>query len=495
MTERKKFKQRVRERMRRTGESYAAARRHVEVERPQRGATLTVRAIDARGAPVEGALVRALPGHARTMEPLDAVFEPPFAAPLRTGADGRARFEGLDPGACSVVARRGFEGASGHARVEERGESELTLRLAPLGVGHARLRLVEAEDGAPVQGLEDLRVALLEPAETARSLCLHAGRLADGGRLDAERGEALLLDLRPGRTVVTVWDPRHAVTRVELAVVEGEVAEAVVPLRRAATQRVRIDGHRPLAAGTLFVERPGAPRVGVAETYELSEGGGVVTIGGVLPGDRLSLSAEHVPGHAPVTLDLRVGDAPEVTLRLDDEGPVLRVVDAAGAPVRGAWAWGDPVDGGPRRAGPVDGEGRVRLHGARVTRVGARAEGHLERELAVELGPGDALELTLEPTPAVAPARLDGRVVDASGAPLVGVQVSAWPEQGGLHVQDVTRRDGRFSLRELPAGTPLTVEARRVDLVAAQRSLTLAPGEGRELAFALAGILEETSST
>lgn len=149
-----------------------------------------------------------------------------------------------------------------------------------------------------------------------------------------------------------------------------------------------------------------------------------------------------------------------------------RVVDASGSPVAGAL-----VEIGPRgefivdlpnglrgsAASPVpiatDAEGRFEYPGdlppgAQPVHATARGYPVLEREVEVVAGSAVALELALE-----RPASIEGRVVDAQGAPVAGARVIAAEEVGGgwfFHAfpppEAKTDGEGRFRLGWIAPG-------------------------------------------
>ncbi|MEM7310125.1 MAG: sigma-70 family RNA polymerase sigma factor [Planctomycetota bacterium] len=159
-------------------------------------------------------------------------------------------------------------------------------------------------------------------------------------------------------------------------------------------------------------------------------------------------------GYEPCTLDLGgSGDELRVVLRRTSfEPPLVRglVVDAAGEPVPDA-----RVAGGGRVtvAGP---DGRFALAAGGVSELWAFAAGSGAAHAASGAGWPDPLVLALEP----APRRIAGRVVDAAGRPLAGVEV--WIDDptvlrpghmwgaAGEQVETVGRRREEAAIGELP---------------------------------------------
>jgi hypothetical protein len=91
----------------------------------------------------------------------------------------------------------------------------------------------------------------------------------------------------------------------------------------------------------------------------------------------------------------------------------------------------------------------------------------------ISLSPGADARLEIPVHPGIA---LTGRIVDATGAPLAGVGVSIRP-----FVNTRTLSDGRFTFRDLPAGEHALDLYRGDGMAKASRTVTLVPGQPRDL--------------
>jgi hypothetical protein len=111
----------------------------------------------------------------------------------------------------------------------------------------------------------------------------------------------------------------------------------------------------------------------------------------------------------------------------------------------------------PFQLGRTDSQGLVVLHGIRPGRatVSARKNRGRPGELVgdvkeIELNDGKETDVAIKMRSKGGPAAVTGSVSDSSGAPVyAGVEINC----GDIRRMAVTKRDGRFELRDLPAGT------------------------------------------
>ena len=226
---------------------------------------------------------------------------------------------------------------------------------------------------------------------------------------------------------------------------------------------------------------------------------------------RFELVAKREPGRVSTSaleyedlfsLSVRATDASTGGLGGDDELLLVtarhrplsgRVVDEFGAPMRGATVGLELPEGFLSRFDAVldaaddrtwrvetDEDGAFELERAPVVleaRLTAKRDGYVDASLLPPLGPGHWLELVLR-RPEASEDTLEGRVLDAAGAPVAGALVSL----GGLCA--TTAADGTFRLgREDGDETGGTADA--FDLVAVKKGYL--PGRARALSDAETG--------
>ena len=128
-----------------------------------------------------------------------------------------------------------------------------------------------------------------------------------------------------------------------------------------------------------------------------------------------------------------------------------KVSDPQGAPVPGALVWSEGSPAIPCARTGADGAFQIRLPASGGARLRAVAAGYLPTDPREPPPPGAPLALKLAPAGTIA-----GRVVDAAGRPLAGVQVGAlpvrWTEGSPRYATARSREDGRFRLSQLAPG-------------------------------------------
>ncbi len=426
------------------------------------GAGLQVKVTDPRGQPVAGAWVRL-----ETPRPVSRSTDPWQLPPRRvafTDANGTATLPRASEESLTVWAA-----APGFLVAQQKGVrgGSAALRLA---AGPARQLAVRDPQGKPVPG------AFVQWAESGAL----AGRTAESGRLDLAV-PATGVDLR-----IETEDGRRLSYRLRPAKPE-EKGPAVAVLRPAAPASGRVVSARngrpvPGALAWLNVDASQVVRAGTDGTFRfphLPEEAGVVFA--TAPGF-LGASGPTSGGRVP-------------TLRLE---PRLRiagvVVDEAGRPVAGARLRATFLNGSRVSAGVASSGGSARSDPSgrfllRSLAAGAIYELRTEREgfapARQELPPHQAGA----PVPELRIVLRAGRtafgvVIDSGRRPVAGAQAALQPaapanptaRMRALRAKPErysglpTDADGRFELKDLPAGTfdlvvrgrgfaPLTVPA------------------------------------
>lgn len=206
---------------------------------------------------------------------------------------------------------------------------------------------------------------------------------------------------------------------------------------------------------------------------------------------RANLEDEESDSTAHAVLEGVDAGGPEVVLEL--KGPIAfagRVVDDVGEPVTSFRIDVESVDeGGPEeRQGFEDDDGRFRFArvGPGAWEVRVRADGHHHPEPAELVLPGSGEELLLT---VQRRARITGRVVSATGAPVAGASVrgetgggrggwGGWGGQSGPRAE--SDAEGAFALEEVAPG-PLSVVARMEGWADSEaQTFELVPGDLRE---------------
>ncbi len=459
MTRQKHFKQRVRERMRKTGETYAQAREALEAEREAAGAPRPRGPIsgvvrDAAGAPVAGAGVQLARRYRWEPDPAEEVMGWGWSSRSAVETDAAGAFELPAPEPKGLLEVGLVVVAPGRAALVRRLPADqrarpLDLRL-PAGPGQVvRGRVVEAATGAALPGLvvglslDGLALAGLVdgqgPAEPAAEVPFGGGvevvTDADG------RFQADGLPAFGGGQVVVERQARWARARVDLPA--GRPCLVELRLEPSATLVVRVvdDRGRPVV-GARVDAWPGSvgggrmwhegPRTGADGTCRLARDAGDHAVGVVAPApgpwsvDAPDLLERVVlTTGAERTLELRLaarpGGAVECRVRWSGSGEAAAGVEvdlsAAGA---GNWL--------AARRVTTAADGRARFEGLQPGRYHLQASGSASAPplATVEVGAAPvAVELEV-----LAPRALRVRVVDPAGRPVPGASVRCHAEDG-----------------------------------------------------------------
>jgi len=420
------------------------------------GVVISGTVLAAGGQPLAGATVGLAPvmddygGYTFRLGPGRIWAEPVME--VTTGADGRY--------ALAAAAGRRWRVIVGHPdhapntrRLEPlAADRELApVRLAP---GRVIEILVLGPGGAPVTGARVMGHSADTVAEEPWPTSWSAASTDASGRARLQ-----VEDMAPWRFEVVADGLPPVVTEHD-----GDgVAEIRLEQASRLDLALRLASGKPAAEAVVF-------RPGMGVPLAAADGSGRATLFG-RPGTALLVRALTAGGDAvetEVELPLGAGTLERRTLEL--ETPTLIAIDVnsaqGGNPVAGAVAWGsdDLVVHG-------DAGGRVVLTvpaTATSTSLNVVAPGHLpysEERLPMDVLGGDVFSVTLEPA-----ARFGGRVVNAAGEPLEGVEVEVGPRAGPTVHRfrrpepqrlAVTGRDGEYSLGPLATGEPLTLVARK----------------------------------
>jgi len=442
---------------------------------------------DAVGRGVEGARVRAR----RLRADIGAAD-----AEAVTGADGRYRLSSVEPGRVSLRAARAGAGAGPSilAVVEEGLTTRADFTLEETGTLEGTVRTAA---GQP-------------PAEPIRAVVM-GGQSSPGGGPGGGTGRG------PGRAMELVAVDPAGHFQIELPAGPWQVTaaglggggpravSAGVEVRAGAVVRVDLQleeeapGEAPATLSVEVLEPGGAPspfaevitqRAGVRRprVFPADELGRLVLplAGGEIGQSPLSVGARNGGRTAP--LALVPPGTPEVAIQLAPGGLLRGQVTSGGAPLPGSTLELSPGDE-PQLAGA--GGLERELAGAafsfsdlapgtwlltattpdgRTGRATATVAAGAETTLAVEVAPG---------------ASVNGRVVDAQGAPQAGASVSAGDRDTGA---EVTGRDGRFRIEGVAPGRAVTVRAFVPRVGGVVKTVELAPGQRLDLGdLALSG--------
>jgi RNA polymerase sigma-70 factor (ECF subfamily) len=396
-----------------------------------------------------------------------------------------------------------------------RGLARLRERL-PAGLAGG-LAWIPAE-----RGLAAVRATVLAQAEASAPALLGAAVLAGLGGLTMKKASmcaALLVaaaaigwrflgPMREAEVPVNALARDAAMLTVDARAENdaASVSEPAVPLRTrvpasdvtTAALRVRVtwaDDGNPAAGVGVSVHRPWDERAVWFLPRPATDAQGVALLEGLAPGhvyvQVLDVSDPHV--------ELRAGEEASLAVSVHRRARVRgRVVDAAGQPVSGAEIW--KSTGGNYTFGSVvttsDARGEFVVHGT-PSYLGARKEGYAPSYL-LDPRPADGREATIELRLDRAGARISGRVVDASGAPIAGALVLAGVERGYVVVLPEggqanwppaqalrTDADGRFTTASMRARYETPVQVWAAGFGPAIETVDLQDGATRELEVVL----------
>jgi protocatechuate 3,4-dioxygenase beta subunit len=433
------------------------------------GAAASGTVVDARGRPVAGAVVTPVPEAAHGSVPLTGARDDG----TETDAQGRWRFEHLGAGPYQFTASgpRAAPGTSATVRLDGVSEqSGITIQLPDAARLSGR---VEDVSGAPVP-FAAVRLVLDEGAQ--RTLAR---------RTTADARGAFELDGLPQRRVALVASHERATSPTHYVDLSQEPVRSkpfVLTLSAAEVLRGRVEGSggKPVGEAVVLAEATGGRMRGRAEQtlrgqlVTTADAGGRFELRGLMPGTYLLRAAP--PGTTPQQrlpwltppVQAETGGS-EAVLRLSLGGTLVgRVVREDGAPpadfsavLRGAGAV--PHGGGNGRfhlAGVPEGDHTLYITGKGfVNKVvpGVRIQEGQETslgDLVVQRG-----------------RQLQGRVVNASGAPVPDATVRVSQPMKGMGVvagaaaeldyglqQTRTGADGSFVFEGLPI-SPLQLSA------------------------------------
>ncbi len=452
----------------------------------KRGAVLVGRVVDARGAPVRGVTVELYDapyaGFVNGPDWRAIVPAPEWWAPARevqpigvavSGADGRWRFDGLDPTSrCRARVRPAGRMASDEV-VSYPSTPYEPVDLVLRADGVVELLATDAT-GAPI--VADVVVRGGTASSTEVSSPTQAVRTGADGR-------ARLLGLPTGFVDLDVRVAGRAVIRTYVKV----PAPKAVVVRCGDPAGAVADGTVTDAAGTpiegahvVVATRPSRRTGGNADTLLLArtDAKGTWRIAGIPSGVFLGLSVA-ADGFVPATgIDARRGIAPRETLTFTTllgraaaaEG---RVLDSGGEALAGVRV---SIEARETR---TDASGRWRLDGleAGPGELRVHAAGHYLEHSPAETswGPGGGVWVNLEAgATAAAPAmvlrrgvRVEGKVLDEEGKPVAGAAVIAssheagigWLGHGRQAVVASSTADGAYVLEGLVPGDGWTISA------------------------------------
>lgn len=407
--------------------------------------TISGRVLNEDGDPVEGAMVHV------EVKPM-AVFRHGLR-PTRTDDQGFFRLEDVEPGAVHLAVNApGYQKYQlGDLEVPSRGEVsgvEIVLVRGATITGR-----VTRPDGTPaVQAM----VTWAPAGETS----FMGGGFQASTQTDGE-GRFRLDGVAPGPAVVGASSGTSPQVSKHVEVRSGvQTVDLVLDAGFEVSGRVTDERGVPVAGAALTLRPTDANRtfytVG-AERPVVTGPDGTFTLKDVVPGHYLAAAAKEGYAQAATAEPFEVANGPVAGIELElRRGATLRgrilgveIEDLAGVAVH---AYGGAA-GGSVQTGLVDFEGRYSVSNlapgiwhvtARLERGGRQTSGMLK----VEEGQAEA-ELDLEFKSGFP---LEG-VVRSAGRPEAGIHVSVNGLAMGLgHAQAVSGSDGRFSLRDLPAG-------------------------------------------
>jgi hypothetical protein len=435
--------------------------------------------VDEAGRPVSGAEIEAIPAE-KTLP------EGEVRGWSRTGASGRFRLDGLEPGERLAARVR----ATGFATLESPIPADPVdaVRLV-LQRGRTVMGKVADAAGRPVQGAE-VRAYPADPTARPEELLRARDREMrgttgrDGGfSLPTVAAGVLDLSLRaPG--AAPKWlhgvevPPGSAPLDLGRIVLDPEAVlrGTVVDNSGAAVGRARV-----AAVPVTTVPRPG-DFAASPPPASLTDADGRFTLRGVETGVRLLVRAEQ-DGFLPATLEVEPGLSDPILLKLEP-GEALRgtVADEEGKAVEGARI--ALLTGTGNRLRPLAASISDRLGAfsfaaapAGSLRVVVQASGYLawSQPLSIEPGsPAPRVEVTLSRG-----AVLSGRVVSERGEPVEGAGISLSDGEPGLGLtapETVSDAEGTYRLEGAPSG-PHQVQVLHPDYLPERRQLELGESE------------------
>ncbi len=412
---------------------------------------LTGRVLDLAEKPIAGARIQVLHSPSDGFELMDGALEEPARELVATVSDEEGRF-GLEVPYGMLVELRVSAAGFGPERLTTKfGGGELVIHL---GASSVLTGLVSRTgDGSPVVG------ATVRVSAGTEDAVEHLLRTDALGRYRCE-------GLAPGRVHLIVAPDQDLMTRwEELELAPGQTLEHDLQV-----------GAGELVRGRVLDERTGAAIAGaevsawdfVYKTVR-TDVHGAFELGG-LPARQRTLSA-RAPGYGRV--DLRVLDtAAEVELRLlPGRRATGRVLASSGRPIEGAFvaatasAASEFLERNDVRTAVSGADGRFELADLRADLphvLFVRASGWGVTFRAFPPGEAQATSLELGDLVLESAAGLEGRVLDASGAPRAGVSVALSPcpadpaarAAATLHGRRSVESDatGRYVLRDLAPG-------------------------------------------
>jgi protocatechuate 3,4-dioxygenase beta subunit len=372
-----------------------------------------------------------------------------------------------------ALALRAFNtGPSGWRPAQSDGVTDAAGRVTLVKAANDELSLV-----ALVPGVPDRFLGKFEGARHTLQLPRREPRILEVRGRDGKPAAGVLARWSFMPLGVTGADGRlplpEATSGTSLRLETADGVQAVVPV--AAEERgtlvVRLPGGEVQSGRVLDVQTrkplPGALVWGEGYRPVRADAAGQFNLRAFSPGEEIQAAAA---GHLPGSSSARFGQGPPLALLLDPATAIEGVVvDAQGAPVAGAhvkagrrgWSEHPEVESGA--------DGRFRLAGlllGGLYQLTAAKEGFAPADLEVEppaLGKGAPLRVVLRQGAGVA-----GRVVDAQGTPLAGVELLLAPsreyfQDGEMRepLQASTDAAGHFRFGGLSAGLFVLRGARR----------------------------------
>ncbi len=470
-----------------------ADRAHALVINVSRAASLSVRVLDAAGAPIRDARIElSLRGNLLARHVADEQgysssgfsysFPPDELWSVATGADGRAKIEGLAPrveiAAAVVKDGRQIRHEAAGLKFEPGENREVEWRI---GSGTTVRGLALDQDGDPVASLE-IWAVLAGPGGNRYLTGYEPNRLGARGIADAE-GRFTLEDLGPGRWKVgPAADNGSSVAPIaELIEIAGEPRiELTLRVSRGLFIRGRVLAPNGEGAPNVWVNGFVPPRDGPEDVNTESDGS--FTFGPVGPG-RFTLAATAVGRFASSDPVQASGGDSGIVLRLKQDGTIRgRVVDGVtGAACAAQLVFGPEEPGSGTSADcmqtTTQPDGSFTLAGFRVGRwsvTASTADGRFAQHAHIDVGAGtDSGELVLALSPG---GKL--RFGYKGAQPCVYVTVM---RQGAAVLMQTGVEQGKIGEYMAPAGA-LVLEIRKSwSGPARTQAVELKPGETQEI--------------